>query len=178
MLDGFVDTVHFAGDLKGRCCLLMLGGVEHFVDVGGATQPVDGDFGDFLLPSVSILRCLLSSRSCQETRLDAEICVQQHLKLEALLPLILHIEHRLQAILTQRHAVHQSEIKRPRFLRLGAELCGRKPEIELDAVISTFGKSSGLGRAAAQIFPGRVTCESVLGQSTGCVVFGRWAEDL
>ena len=46
--------------------------------------------------------------------------MQQHLKLKALVTRIVHIQHRLQPIFTQRNTVHQAEVVRPRLPRVGA----------------------------------------------------------
>lgn len=48
--------------------------------------------------------------------LDPEISMQQHLELEALLALVLHMQHRLQPILSQRHTVDQTKVIAPRLL--------------------------------------------------------------
>ena len=73
-----------------------------------------------------------------KTYLNREVRVQQHLELEALLPLVAHIQHRLQAILAQRHAVHQSELVWPCLLCFLAKLSCRKSEVELYTVVASL----------------------------------------
>ena len=48
LLNGLVDAVGLAGDCERGIRLLVLAGVEDFVDVGGAAEAVDGDFVDVL----------------------------------------------------------------------------------------------------------------------------------
>lgn len=69
---------------------------------------------------------------------DLEVGMQQHLELEALLALVLHVEHGLQAVLRERHAVDQPKVVAPCLLRICAELCGRQTEIKLHTVVTSL----------------------------------------
>ena len=64
--------------------------------------------------------------------------MQQHLEVKALLALVPHIQHRLQTVSLQRDTVHQSELVRPRLLRLVAELRVAESEVERDRVVAAF----------------------------------------
>lgn len=64
--------------------------------------------------------------------------MQQHLKLEALASGVVHIQHRLQAVLTQRHAIHQPELVGPRLFRIRAEMLVRESEVDLDAAVAAL----------------------------------------
>jgi hypothetical protein len=56
LLDALVDAIDFAGDGEVGCGLLMLGGVQHLVNVGHASKTGDLRAGDVLLvDSVSML---------------------------------------------------------------------------------------------------------------------------
>ncbi len=86
-------------------------------------------------------------RDC--TYVNPEVCVQQHLEFERLLALVLHIQHRLQSVSCQRHAIHQREVVAPRFLRVFAQLRGRQAEVELHAVVAARRELARLGGALA-----------------------------
>ena len=82
--------------------------------------------------------------------------MQQHLKLEALRAFVLHIEHGLQAVLRQRHRIYETEVKRPGFLRFGAELSRAEAEVEFYSVVSSFRQSTGFRGGGAKVLPGRI----------------------
>lgn len=110
----------------------MVLGVEDLVRVGGACEAGDLAFGDVLKIVVSASALILSKLQ-QRTRqqeqkaggeierkggscyLHPQISMQKNLKLKPFLALIPHIHHRLQAILAQRHTVHDAEVVRPRL---------------------------------------------------------------
>ena len=104
--------------------------------------------------------------------------MQQHLKLKALVALVLDIEHRLQTIFCECHTIHQAEIVRPSLLRIVADLRVTEAEIELDAVVTAGCELAGFGGRGAKVLPVRVAGEAVLGELAGRVVFGWGAECL
>ena len=53
LLNGFVDAIAFAADLEFGCGLLMFAGVEDFIDVGCASEAIDGAACDVLYDTVS-----------------------------------------------------------------------------------------------------------------------------
>lgn len=75
---------------------------------------------------------------CRYTHINSEVRMQQHLELEALASGVVHIQHRLQPILAQRHAIHQPELVGPRLFRFRAEMLVRESEVDLDTAIAAF----------------------------------------
>lgn len=113
-----------------------------------------------------------------QTHIDAEVRVKQHLELKALFARIVHIQHRLQPILAQRHAVDQPELVRPRLPRIGTEMLVREAEVKFHRVVAAFSQRARLSGRLAQILPGGVAREAVLGELAGSVIFWRRAEAL
>ena len=62
--------------------------------------------------------------------------MQQHLELPRLVSLVLHVEHRLQAIAGECHAVNKREVMRPCLFVLLRDLRRGEAEVELDAVVT------------------------------------------
>ena len=82
------------------------------------------------------------------THVNAEVAMQQHLELPALLALIRHPEHRLQRPLlaSKRHTVYEPESIRPLLLRVLTQLSMREPEVELDTIVAAASQGSRLAR--------------------------------
>lgn len=66
--------------------------------------------------------------------IDLQICVQEELELEALVSLVAHIHHCLQAVFRQRHAVLQAEVKRPCLARLLRKTRAVETKVKLDRI--------------------------------------------
>lgn len=111
LLDGLVDAVGLAGDGNGGVVLGVLGGIEDLVSVGGGAETVDLELGDVLRVSVSKIGPSTSSTII--THITLKVSVQQHLELERLLALVADVQHGLQSILAESHAVHEAELVRP-----------------------------------------------------------------
>ena len=64
--------------------------------------------------------------------------MQQHLELKRLLALVADVQHGLQSILAESHAVHEAEIVRPRLPVLLRKVGGAKTKVKLDRVIAAL----------------------------------------
>lgn len=116
--------------------------------------------------------------------------MQQRLKLKRHLSRILHLQRRLQPALAQRDAVHQPKLVRPVLRKCRPPFAAaaapgharRKPKVEFHTavvvVVVVIAIAGGLGRGFAQVFPGRGSCEAVLWETRGCVVWRGRTEDL
>jgi hypothetical protein len=104
--------------------------------------------------------------------------VQQHLELESLLALVADVQHGLQSIFAQSHAVDEAELVRPGLPVLFRKVRRAETEVELDRVVAALGESARLRRRAAKVLPCGVTSEAVLRKGASRVVLRRRAKSL
>ena len=103
--------------------------------------------------------------------------MHQRLELPRLFALIPDNDTRTQIPPSQRNAVYQPKLKRPRLPALLTQIAGRQPEVQLHGVIARTA-ARRFGRRLAQELPARRAREAVLWQLGGRCMLGRCAEDL
>lgn len=99
--------------------------------------------------------------------------MQQNVKVEPLVALVLHLERRLQSLRRENHAVQKPKVVRPGGADLFLEHLQRKTKVKLHSRPAV-----GLGRGFAEERPGRGSGKAMLREFRGCVVRGRGTKDL
>jgi len=106
--------------------------------------------------------------------LDPEVCVEQALKVEALLAGVCDVHACFQCSASQLHTVHKAKLIRPLALSLLAQATTTQSEVQLDTTSSTSLSCHVFTAAAPQELPVVVPRKAMLGELASSMTFFWW----